>query len=218
MTPLAPLWSAPPILLVTDRAQAAGAGRSLTETIACALTGGPPGLFAVLFREKDLPAAERRALALDVAAAVREARSTMVVASDVALAHEVRAAAVHLAAADPAVSDAGGLAAGRSCHDEDELRRALAAGAAYATVSPVFMSASKPGYGPALGVDGLARLVQAAAGLPVYGLGGVTPANAHRCLEAAASGIAVMGAVMSAPDPAACVSALVDALEGAKPR
>ena len=59
-----------------------------------------------------------------------------------------------------------------------DLLQAAAAAAAgegcdYATLSPIFVSASKPGYGPALGVGALRD-----APLPVYALGGVDPSNA----------------------------------------
>jgi len=75
----------------------------------------------------------------------------------------------------------------------------LSAGADYVTVSPVFLTVSKPGYGPALGTDGLARIVARVAG-PVIALGGVTAANAASCRAAGAQGVAVMGEVMRAAD------------------
>ncbi len=78
------------------------------------------------------------------------------------------------------------------------------------TVSPVFLTASKPGYGPALGLDGLTKIIAAAAG-PVVALGGITPDNAALCRGAGASGIAVMGEVMRAADPHATVARLIHA-------
>jgi thiamine-phosphate pyrophosphorylase len=84
----------------------------------------------------------------------------------------------------------------------------LSAGADYVTVSPVFLTASKPGYGPALGLDGLAHIVERVAG-PVIALGGVTAANAASCRAAGAHGIAVMGEVMRAADPRAAVDAIL---------
>jgi thiamine-phosphate pyrophosphorylase len=71
-------------------------------------------------------------------------------------------------------------------------------------LSPIFASPSKPGYGPALGTDALASLP-----LPCFALGGVTATNAAACLAAGAAGIAVMGAVMTAADPAAAVRELL---------
>ena len=49
-----------------------------------------------------------------------------------------------------------GALIGASAHSGREAASLLRAGADYVTVSPVFLTASKPGYGPALGLDGLA--------------------------------------------------------------
>jgi thiamine-phosphate pyrophosphorylase len=99
---------------------------------------------------------------------------------------------------------------GFSAHQVDELGPARTAGADYATLSPIFPSASKPGYGPALGLAAIRD--GAAAGLPLYALGGVGAANAAQCLAAGADGIAVMGEVMRATDPAGRVRAILEAL------
>jgi thiamine-phosphate pyrophosphorylase len=49
--------------------------------------------------------------------------------------------------------------------------------------------------------------------VPVVALGGITAANAAGCLAAGAAGVAVLGAVMAAPDPEAAAARLVAALE-----
>jgi thiamine-phosphate pyrophosphorylase len=90
----------------------------------------------------------------------------------------------------------------------------IAAGADYVTLSPVFLTESKPGYGPALGLEGLAAAVAAAKG-PVIALAGITAANAAACIRAGAAGVAVMGEVMRAADPEATVRALVEAIRAA---
>jgi thiamine-phosphate pyrophosphorylase len=102
--------------------------------------------------------------------------------------------------------------AGRSCHSIEELETAGDEGFDYATLSPVFPTPSKPGYGPALGVEGLRRGAAAVPGLPVVALGGVTAGNAAACVDAGAAGVAVMGAVMAAPDPYAVVREILVAL------
>jgi thiamine-phosphate pyrophosphorylase len=135
------------------------------------------------------------------------AGAELIVASDPELARHLGASTVHLAAADPWPDS---FATGRSCHDAAELADAAARGAAYATLSPIFESPSKPGYGPALGPDALRD-----APLPVLALGGVDPTNAAACLAAGAAGVAVMGGVMGADDPEAAVRDLLTALEGA---
>src|SRR5206468_2894395 len=61
----------------------------------------------------------------------------------------------------------------------------------------------------ALGAEGFGRLAQLApAGTPVIGIGGVTVANAPTLVRAGAVGVAVIGAVWGAPDPAAATRAL----------
>ena len=87
----------------------------------------------------------------------------------------------------------------------------LRGGADYVTVSPVFVTASKPGYGPALGLDGLARITGQSPGA-VIALAGITADNSARCLAAGARGVAVMGNVMRAADPGATVEALLRAI------
>jgi thiamine-phosphate pyrophosphorylase len=198
----------PLVTVLTDRAQAAGAGRAMVTTVAAALAGGAG---RVVLRERDLPAAARRALAEDLRALTGAAGAAFVVAGDTALAAAVGADGVHLAAADPWPGPAAlaGAAAGRSCHTVAELRAAAAEGAAWATYSPVWATGSKPGYGPALGVDGLAAGCRAVPGLAVLALGGVGPGRAGECRAAGAAGVAVMGAVMAAADPEAVVRDLV---------
>jgi len=194
--------------VLTDRYQAARSGRSLVETVARAVDAGAP---AILFREKDLAPRDRQDLGEEVAA--RCAGAELIVASDPTLARHLGAGTVHLATADT-WPDADDLVVGRSCHSDDELAEAAEHQAEYATLSPVFDTTSKPGYGPPLGLDTFAELV-AATPVPVVALGGIDATNTPRCLEAGAAGVAVMGAVMAAPDPGAAVRELLSA--GAAP-
>lgn len=89
---------------------------------------------------------------------------------------------------------------GASTHSLAEAILAEQAGATFVTISPVFLSASKPGYGPALNLDGLHR-VASTLKIPVYALGGILPENTLDCLKAGAHGIAVMGGIMAAAAP-----------------
>jgi len=116
--------------------------------------------------------------------------------------------AVHLSSSD-AVPHPRPARLGRSCHDAAEVARATGQGCDWLTVSPVRLTASKPGHGPALGTAGLAALT---GGPPVYALGGLTAADAEPCLRAGAAGLAVMGAVMRAEHPDRVVAELVEAL------
>jgi thiamine-phosphate pyrophosphorylase len=209
----------PELLVLSDRRMAADAGHDLVEVVAAAVDAGAP---AVVLREKDLPRADRRDLAVRLRAATAGA-AALIVAGDPALARAVGADGVHLAADDPWPGDsAAGLRVGRSCHTPGELvATAMRDVVAYATYSPVFATASKPGYGPALGIDGLAAGCRAVAGvgspLTVYALGGIGPAQAGACLAAGAAGVAVMGAVMRADDPHGIVRAMICELDATHP-
>lgn len=198
----------PRLVVLTDRRRSAGAGRPLADTVAAVVDAGAP---AILLREKDLPPPRRARLAEQVAAPVVAAGAVLLVASDARLASAVGADGVHLAAADPAPAARTGLT-GRSTHTAAEVRGARRERLDYVTCSPVAPTASKPGHGPPLGMDGLAALVVAADPLPVLGLGGVTVAHVPGALAAGAYGVAVMGSVMGADDPAAVVAGLLVAL------
>lgn len=185
----------PRLLLVTDRRQLPP-GRSLEQVIlACA----DAGTRWVWVREHDLPLAQRAAL-VDRLAGIPGA---VVIAGRE---WHPGAAGAHLPSHVPVPARPGFH--GRSCHDEEEVRRAVAGGAAYVTISPVAASTSKPGHGPALGTPGVARAVAAADGVPVLALGGITAENAATFVAAGAHGVAVMGSVMRADDPAGAVRAL----------
>jgi thiamine-phosphate pyrophosphorylase len=206
------------LMVITDRRMAAGAGHDLVEVVAGAVRAGAA---TVVLREKDLAPADRLGLATRLRPAT--AGAALIVAGDLALARSVGADGVHLAADDPwPAHSTAGLRIGRSCHTVRELLAAATGGiAAYATFSPVFATASKPGYGPALGIDGLAAGCRAVAGagspLGVYALGGIGPTQAAACLGAGAAGLAVMGLIMRADDPGAVVRSLRDEMVAAAP-
>ena len=193
----------PPLLVITDRRQAQ---RPLEDVAAAAFAGGCRWLS---LREKDLPAAERLALLRRLVALGRDWDAIVGVHDDLAAAIEAGAGALHLPDGAPLEAARAALGAGTligvSAHDAAGIARAAASGADYATISPVFASASKPGYGPALGLDGLARMA-ADAVLPLVALGGIDDSN---IADAVAAGAAVMGAVMAAADPEARVRALI---------
>lgn len=198
----------PPLLVISDRRQAC---RPLEEVAEAIFAGGCRWLS---LREKDLPATERRALLSALVGLGRRWGATVTIHEDVGAAVMAGAAGAHLpSGGSPKAARArlpGGLI-GASAHSSEEASALLGSGADYVTLSPVFLTASKPGYGPAIGLDGLARLV-ARISAPVIALGGINAANAPLCLSAGASGVAVMGEVMRATDPQAVVEAMLAAI------
>ena len=197
----------PPLLVISDRRQA---GQPLEQIAEAAFSGGSRWFS---LREKDLPSAERRTLLGTLVALGRRFDATVTVHDDIEAAVATGAAGVHLpSGGDPRAARARlpGALIGASAHSSQEVASLLRAGADYVTVSPVFLTASKPGYGPALGTDGLTAIIAEASG-PVVALGGVSTDNAALCRAAGASGIAVMGEVMRAADPQATVARLIGA-------
>jgi len=204
----------PPLLVISDRSQAR---RPLVEIAAAAFAGGCRWFS---LREKDLPGAERRALLAELMALGRPYGATVMAHDDLDAAIATGAGGVHL----PGGSDPAGARArlpdgliGASAHSPAEAAALIAAGADYVTISPVFLTESKPGYGPALGLDGLTAAAGAAHG-PVVALAGITPLNAALCLRAGAAGVAVMGEVMRAADPEATVRKFLKTIAAAQPQ
>lgn len=199
----------PPLLVITDRRHAA---RGLLETACAAFDGGCRW---ISLREPDLRRADRLARLYNLIAVAAPYGATVMVHGDIDSASGAGAHGVHLPrGGDPAAARrALGSAAliGVSAHSLEEARDAEQAGADYVTLSPIFSSDSKPGYGPAVGVDGLAYVV-ANVSIPLVALGGITENNIADCFQAGATGAAVMGAVMRAPDPGAAVFALLKAM------
>jgi thiamine-phosphate pyrophosphorylase len=194
----------PPLLVISDRRQA----RQPLDQVAEAVFAAGGRWF--LLREKDLSPAAQRDLLDRLLVIARPFGVTVMVSADAEMAREAGAAGVHVpgngdVAAARAAMGAKALI-GYSAHDVASAEAAAGAGADYVTLSPIFASASKPGYGPALGLAGL----RAAARLPVpvLALGGVTVETLADCLAAGAAGVAVMGAVMGAADPRAAMTAL----------
>ncbi|MFY9292737.1 MAG: thiamine phosphate synthase [Methylorubrum rhodinum] len=203
----------PPLLVVTDRH---GAHRPLAETVRAAVAGGAR---FVWLRDRDLDREARRALALDFLAALTPLGGHLVIGADIALAAKTGAHGVHLGGTAGPRGIAQARAAlgpdaliGVSAHGPEEVAAAAEAGADYATLSPIFSTASKPGYGPALGLSALEAC--RTLPIPVFALGGIDANNASICLDAGAAGIAAMGSPMRAADPEAETRALLRTLGG----
>lgn len=193
----------PRLFLLTDRSQLR-LGRGLVRTVAeCA----DAGLEAVVVREHDLEPAARRALV----AALAAVPGLMVVSSRLPdpAAHGLHLAAHQRSGSDePSGSvDRSRLPWGRSCHSAAAVAEAAREGATWATLSPYAASASKPGHRPPLSPE-----EYSGHAVPVLALAGVTPANAAAAVDAGAHGVAVMGEVMRADEPAEVVADLLAAL------
>ncbi len=202
----------PPLLLVTGRLQAR---LPLKDIIAAALDAGCRW---VSLREKDLPRDEQILLARTLLPTVHASAAKLVLHGEVLLARAAGIDGVHLASGSDLAAARALVGPDRllgvSIHTATEAAAIDPAFVDYALAGPAFETASKPGYGPEIGRKGLVEIASAAR-VPVLAIGGVNAARVAELVAAGASGIAVMGGVMRAADPAQEVSALIATLKGA---
>jgi thiamine-phosphate pyrophosphorylase len=204
----------PPLLVITDRRHARGDIGDVAELAFLA------GCRWLSLREKDLPAHDQAALLGDLLEHARRHAATVTLHGDPKIVRESGAGGVHL----PANADAAearrllgkDALIGMSIHDATEARAADPDVLDYVVAGPVFETASKPGYGPALGPKGLAAIVKASP-VPVIAVGGINTKNLPDCSAAGARGVAVMGGVMRAKNPAGAVMQLLGALAAGQP-
>lgn len=193
------------LLLITDRRTALV---PLPTAVEAALAAVPPGAAAVQLREKDLGGRALAELARALLPLCRARQAPLIVNDRADLALALGLDGVHLARTSIEPADARqllgpGALVGISCHSKAEVKVAVG-GADYATLGPIFDTPSKREYGPPSGPDALAGAL--ALGLPLYALGGVTPARVEAVGRA--QGIAAIGAALSAPDPGRATAAL----------
>ncbi|MDK2815743.1 MAG: hypothetical protein PWR22_371 [Moorella sp. (in: firmicutes)] len=195
------------LYVITSR-RLAGA-RSLVD-----LAAKLEGVDYLQLREKDLTGRELYHLALDIKQVLPPGTRLLINDRlDVALA--AGADGVHLGenSLPPAVARrllGPEKIMGVSVHSVTAAREAEKAGADYLLFGHIFPTTSKEGI-PPRGVGSL-REVVASVGIPIIALGGINTANARQCLAAGARGVAVMSAIMAAPDPARAVAELKQTL------
>lgn len=104
-----------------------------------------------------------------------------------------------------------GAIIGRSSHEPGDAVRALTEGATYFAVGPVWATPTKPGR-PAAGLSYVHDVVTRATPVPWYAIGGITHTNVMQVLEAGATRIAVVRAILDAREPAEAAGRFAEAL------
>ena len=205
------LLSRPALMLVTDRKRVGSRAHDgkevLDDVVREAVIGG---VDIVQLREKDLSTPELIALGLHVRDAIA-GRALFFVNGDLEAARALRADGIHLPATSASVSAARDALGDRvlvsvAAHNINDARRAERDGADFVVLGSVFETASHPD-AKRLGVDAI-REVCSSVRIPVIAIGGITSENARSCIDAGAAGVAVIGAIMDAPDPRAAAANL----------
>jgi thiamine-phosphate pyrophosphorylase len=175
----------------------------LLERIRWAIDGG---VNWIQIREKDLGAAQLAELARGAMAARGAGRRSRVIVNDrLDVAVAAGAGGVHLGRESlparevfswrtkekNARAELADFLIGASCHSLEDAQAAASDGADYLIFGPVFETPSKMKFGAPLGIERL-RKVCAEIQIPVLAIGGIDLANAGKCFEAGAAGIAAI--------------------------
>ncbi len=188
------------LYLVTDRDLSMG--RSIEEVVRAAVRGG---VTCVQLREKACSSAEFLDLALSLKAELSGCRIPLIINDRLDIALAAEADGVHLGQHDIPLAAAKRISGGRlligiSAESVDDAARAEAGGADYIGISPVFTTPTKTDTAEPLGLEGITRIRQAVK-IPIVGIGGLNLGNAGQVIRSGADGVAVVSAIMSAPDP-----------------
>jgi thiamine-phosphate pyrophosphorylase len=196
---------------VTDRHQTRG--RDLLEVVGWALRGG---VRAVQLREKDLATRDLYDLAGRVLAMTRAAGAVLLINDRVDVAMAVSADGVHLTRRSLPPKETRDLLGpekliGISCHSLAEIREAEDGGVDFVVLGPIFETPSKAPFGLPLTTAALQQ-ARAVTSLPILAIGGINPLRVPEVMAAGANGVAVISAVMAAPDPGEATAELLAAV------
>ena len=201
------------LYLVTDRNQTGG--RDLLRVLEQALDGG---VRAVQLREKDLSGRDAFLLAERSHKLCQAYRAALFINDRVDVALAVDAAGVQLGKPSIPVETARALLGsekliGVSTHTLEEAKAAEQSGADFILFGPVYFTASKAVYGSPQGLSALKTIVDNIS-LPVYAIGGITLENLKPTQNTGVRGVALISAIVSAPNPKEAAEKMLRRLRG----
>lgn len=202
----------PTLCLVTDRRLCLD--MPLVEKVALAVEGG---VNMVQLREKDLPGGRLLKLALEIRETVSD-RALLIINERVDVALACGADGVHLG--EEALSPSAArhivgedLLIGRSVHDMERAIKAQGQGSDYLIAGTVFATGSHPGFKPS-GVSVMKEMASAVR-IPYLGIAGINASNAAEVIDAGASGVAVISAILASDRPGELARELWEAVKEA---
>lgn len=168
------------------------------------------------YRNKSGSRKEIYKVSLELAVIVKRSGGIFVVNDHADIAKSVHADGVHLGQDDLPLEYArkilgGDGLIGISTHNVVQAREAEAAGADYIGFGPIFQTTSKE-VGPLQGSENL-RLLRHSVNIPILAIGGIRPDNLAETMQAGADGVAVISAVLSAPDPGSAARAMLNRIK-----
>ena len=173
------------------------------------------GADAIQLREKKMDAGEYLELATKIAELCRQEDKLFIVNDRPDIAVAAGASGVHLGQEDLEIGQArkvlsGKMIIGVSTHNIEQAKQAVAGGADYIGVGPVFATGTKPSAEP-VGVEYVRQAVNE-IDLPQTAIGGITLDNIEQVISAGAKCVAVCSGIISANDPAGITAQFVKRL------
>lgn len=178
------------------------------------------GADVLQFRDKrPLTTRELMELAAGLPNAVAGGQCQLLVNDRVDVACAIGAAGVHLGRDDLPVAIARrllppGSLIGGTANSLDEAIAVAATGVDYLGVGPIYGTRTKANPAPVMGLDTLAAIVRAVP-QPVIAIGSITAQRIAEVMATGAHGVAVVSAVVCAPDPVAATARCREALNAA---
>ena len=187
------------LCLVTDRDLSRG--RSLIDVVGAAVQGGAT---MVQLREKTAPTRAFLEEARALKALLAPLRVPLIINDRVDIALAVEADGVHVGQTDMPVEMVRALLGptaiiGLSITNHQQINSPDAALPDYLGLGPLYLQQTKPNAATPLGVEGF-RALRAATTKPVVAIGGLKADNSAPVLAAGADGLAVVSAIVGAPD------------------
>jgi thiamine-phosphate pyrophosphorylase len=181
----------------------------LLSQVEAALQGG---VHIVQYRDKEAHDCDRWVIGQHLKTLCQRYGALFLVNDRVDLAIAFEADGVHLGQTDLPIDVARRLLGrdrivGRSTTNPEEMARAVAEGADYLGVGPVYATPTKPGK-PAAGLD-YVRYAATHAPVPFFAIGGIDADNVAAVVAAGGDRIAVVRALIQAPDPTHTAQALL---------
>ncbi len=191
-------------------------GRDFLEVTHAAIAGGAG---AIQLRDKEMGKRELLEWAKRLREITAEAGVTFLINDHLDAALASGADGVHLGQGDfpiPQARDILGpsMIIGASSHSLEQAQRAEQEGASYVNVGPVFPTATKKGGHPPVGPE-LIRTVLDRVSIPITTMGGINLSNVDQVLAQGARRVAVVSAVVGAPDIRIAARALCERIQAA---
>lgn len=171
------------------------------------------------FREKGTCALigdEKYHFAKQLQTICRKHKIPFIVNDDVELAIALDADGIHIGQDDESAQEVrrriGDKILGVSTHNLEEVEKAIAQGADYVGIGPIYSTITKEDAKPAQGTKLIKEVRNNGIVIPIVGIGGITSENAAPVMKSGGNGVSVITAISLAVDPAKSARELKDTI------